>query len=102
MADESRNWQWNQSRDHGPDRPNKEQRENQTNKPVENSREVLTDIPETRNLGSMVMKCLETKRTNRSSGSLNEAQEHSIEIDFGDGKTASRKSSLTEAQATVP
>jgi hypothetical protein len=42
MADESRNWQWNQSHDHGPDRLNQEQREKQTNNQVENTREVLS------------------------------------------------------------
>jgi hypothetical protein len=49
-------------------------------------------VREMRNSGAAVMKSLLEKTTNRSSGSLDESQERSLEIDMGGGHILSRKS----------
>lgn len=52
------------------------------------------DNPETKelvNAGGTAMRGIESTRTNKSSGSFDESQEMSIEIDFGNGHRESRR-----------
>ncbi len=51
-------------------------------------------VREMRNSGAAVMKSLLEKTTNRSSGSLDESQEKSLEIDMGGGHILSRKNPI--------
>jgi hypothetical protein len=55
------------------------------------------DLTEAQNAGKQQINQVEAARTNRHSGSAGSDQELSIEIDIGDGRTASRINALTEA-----
>jgi hypothetical protein len=57
------------------------------------------DATEARTAGAAAMSAVERRRTNRSAGSLSEEQNSSVEIEFGDGTTASRRNQISEKQA---
>jgi hypothetical protein len=73
----------------------------------ENSHESRPETKAAREVGSIdstIMNLIAKKRTNSSSGSLDESQDHSLEIDFG-GSIESRKNRLPSellAQAKEP
>jgi hypothetical protein len=73
----------------------------------ENSHESRPETKAAREVGSIdstIMNLIAKKRTNSSSGSLDESQDHSLEIDFG-GSVESRKNRLPSellAQAKEP
>ncbi|MFA7337068.1 MAG: hypothetical protein WC028_09815 [Candidatus Obscuribacterales bacterium] len=73
----------------------------------ENSHESRPESKAAREVGSIdstIMNLIAKKRTNSSSGSLDESQDHSLEIDFG-GSVESRKNRLPSellAQAKEP
>lgn len=60
---------------------------------------ISKDVTEAQNAGAQKINQVEAARTNIHSGSAGGEQELSIEIDFGDGRKASRANTLTEASA---